>query len=71
MRAPAGRDVAEGVEAFDHKTLKKVAFVWDCDLANFKLCRRGSEAAGLAAQFAAVAAKARRGSHQPWSCSGI
>ncbi|HVW55636.1 MAG TPA: GNAT family N-acetyltransferase [Rhizobiaceae bacterium] len=24
-----GRDVAEGVEVFDHKALKKVAFVWD------------------------------------------
>jgi ribosomal protein S18 acetylase RimI-like enzyme len=24
-----GRDVAEGVEIFDHKALKKVAFVWD------------------------------------------
>ena len=24
-----GRDVAEGVEVFEHKALKKVAFVWD------------------------------------------
>ena len=24
-----GRDIAEGVEIFDHKALKKVAFVWD------------------------------------------
>ena len=24
-----GRDVAEGVEVFDQKALKKVAFVWD------------------------------------------
>lgn len=24
-----GRDIAEGVEVFDHKALKKVAFVWD------------------------------------------
>lgn len=24
-----GRDVAEGVEVFDHKALRKVAFVWD------------------------------------------
>jgi hypothetical protein len=24
-----GRDVAEGVEVFDQKALRKVAFVWD------------------------------------------
>ena len=24
-----GRDIAEGVEVFDQKALKKVAFVWD------------------------------------------
>lgn len=24
-----GRDIAEGVEVFDHKALKKVAFVWE------------------------------------------
>lgn len=24
-----GRDVAEGVEVFDHKALRKIAFVWD------------------------------------------
>jgi ribosomal protein S18 acetylase RimI-like enzyme len=24
-----GRDVAEGIEIFDHKAVKKVAFVWD------------------------------------------
>ena len=24
-----GRDIAEGVEMFDQKALKKVAFVWD------------------------------------------
>lgn len=24
-----GRDVAEGVEVFDHQALKKIAFVWD------------------------------------------
>jgi ribosomal protein S18 acetylase RimI-like enzyme len=24
-----GRDIAEGVEIFDHKAVKKVAFVWD------------------------------------------
>ncbi len=24
-----GRDIAEGVEVFDHKALRKVAFVWD------------------------------------------
>ena len=24
-----GRDIAEGVEIFDHKALKKIAFVWD------------------------------------------
>jgi len=24
-----GRDIAEGVEVFDHKALKKIAFIWD------------------------------------------
>lgn len=24
-----GRDVAEGVEVFDHKALRKIAFIWD------------------------------------------
>jgi ribosomal protein S18 acetylase RimI-like enzyme len=24
-----GRDIAEGVEVFDHKALRKIAFVWD------------------------------------------
>jgi ribosomal protein S18 acetylase RimI-like enzyme len=24
-----GRDIAEGVEVFDHKALRKVAFIWD------------------------------------------
>jgi len=24
-----GRDIAEGVEIFEHKALKKVAFVWE------------------------------------------
>ena len=28
-RGAGGRDVAEGVEVFDSKALKKVAFVWD------------------------------------------
>ncbi|HEV7415770.1 GNAT family N-acetyltransferase [Tianweitania sediminis] len=28
-RGIGGRDVAEGVEVFDHKALRKVAFVWE------------------------------------------
>jgi ribosomal protein S18 acetylase RimI-like enzyme len=24
-----GRDIAEGVEVFDHKALRKIAFIWD------------------------------------------
>lgn len=28
-RGAGGRDVAEGIEVFEHKALRKVAFVWD------------------------------------------
>jgi ribosomal protein S18 acetylase RimI-like enzyme len=28
-RSIGGRDIAEGVEVFDHKALRKLAFIWD------------------------------------------